>query len=224
MKSKRKKGTRGLLRLSQHGGYSVEFKRTFHKPIDEVWKTITDPSRLVDWYAEAKVDARKGGKIELRFANSGATAHGIVTNFDPPNVFEHMWVTGEQSRPSQPMPEALAAGGGTCGDLSLAASVIRFALSDEGDSTTLSVSHYVPLNPQLIPGPLAKTRASHVSEQPAPDMVLATWETLLELLDQAISSPGNRAMSLSADRKGGWPWDSFDARRQQYAEVVGSFA
>jgi uncharacterized protein YndB with AHSA1/START domain len=226
----------GVLRPRPEGGYSVEFRREFDQSREEVFDALTNPERLVDWYAEADIDQRVGGKLELRFANSGSVAHAVVTEFDRPHVFEHVWVTGEEIESTQPPPEALlVAGDGTCGDLTTAASVIRFELTERGTDarasdvgrwrrsyagTRLTLIHYVPLNPSLIPGPLARSRGPLVSETPAPDMVLATWDVLLDLLDDAVTEPGSRAMRLSDDRTGQFPWEAFGQRRATYAELV----
>ncbi|MBR1147529.1 SRPBCC domain-containing protein [Bradyrhizobium sp. AUGA SZCCT0431] len=213
----------GSLEVSPNGGYSVEFNRHFDQTINEVWRTMTDPGRMIDWYADADVDQSEGGKIVLRFANSGSTQHGIVTQFDAPSVFEHMWVTGQQTAPAQPIPEALRAGNGHCGGLALAASVIRYELTKPPEGgTNLKLTHYVPMNPQLIPAPLARAvRASDTVVQSAPpDMVLASWEIILKMLDGALHNPGNRAMSLkSTERGGSWPWDDFHTTQKKYAQT-----
>jgi len=220
----------GSLRLSPFGGYTVEFERHYNFRIEDVWRAITEPSRLIDWYAEADIEPRVGGKFEQRFANSGATAHGVIVEYAPPNNFAHMWVTGRSGTPTQPMPAALAAGGGTCGDLTLAASVIRYELT-AGGSTRVILSHYVPLNPELIPTSLARDvaqldatkSAASVSRVPAPDMVLATWDISLEMLGRALANPGTRAMSLTREKKDeqqeAWPWAEFDDRRRNYSRL-----
>ncbi|MGX0966063.1 uncharacterized protein YndB with AHSA1/START domain [Bradyrhizobium japonicum] len=213
----------GSLEVSPNGGYSVEFNRHFDRSIDEVWRTMTDPARMIDWYADADVDQREGGKIVLRFANSGSTQHGIVTQYEAPTVFEHMWVTGQQTAPAQPIPENLRAGNGTCGGLALAASVIRYELSRPSEGgTNLKLTHYVPMNPQLIPVPLARAgrAVDTVIESAPPDMVLASWEIILKMLGDALQNPGNRAMSLRAIERGGsWPWDDFHNTQQKYAQT-----
>jgi uncharacterized protein YndB with AHSA1/START domain len=212
----------GLLRLCQYGGYTVEYERAWAKPIREVWNTMTDPSRMIDWYAEAELEPHAGGKIVLRFANNGAVCIGIITEFEPPIVFEHMWVTGRMTRPAQPMPKRLADEGYTCGDLNTAASIVRWELTAQDENNTaLAVSHYIPMNPRLIGPAMRKSAPAHISVSPAPDMVMASWECLLHLLDQALSHPGNRAMSLrQAERAGDWPWDRHKEVRRKYATVV----
>jgi len=226
----------GVIQPRPEGGYLVEFRREFNQSPEELFDALTNPERMVDWYADADIDRRVGGKLELRFANSGAVAHAVVTEFDPPYVFEHMWVTGEQAEPTQPPPEALRVADGTCGTLATAASVIRFDLSesrsgglapdswrrrrDDAAGTQVVLTHYIPLNPALIPGPLARTRGAGVSDAPNPDMVLATWDVLLDLLEGAVTQPGSRAMRLSGDRTGEFPWETFGERRGMYAEVV----
>jgi uncharacterized protein YndB with AHSA1/START domain len=221
----------GSLRLSPFGGYTVEFERQFDAKIEDVWRALTDPARLVDWYADTKIEPQLGGKFEQRFANSGATANSLIVEFDPPRVFAHMWVTGKTGSPTQPIPAKLAEGNGTCGDLTLAASVIRYELSGGTKTTKVKLSHYVPLNPALIPSSLSKdvSRAaapqtgSRVSKTPAPDMVLATWDIALDLLGRALASPGVKTMSLTRgkreDPQTAWPWQEFEDRRKAYTNL-----
>jgi uncharacterized protein YndB with AHSA1/START domain len=214
----------GFLRLCQYGGYTVEYEGAWAKPIAEVWHTMTDPGRMIDWYADAELEPYAGGKIVLRFANNGAECIGMITEYEPPTVFEHMWITGRVHDPAQPMPKRLADRGYTCGDLNTAASIIRWELTEQDEgSTALAVSHYIPMNPRLIGGALKKSVPPHISVSPAPDMVMASWECLLHLLDQALSNPGNRAMSLVAsERAGDWPWSRHAEVRQKYSDIVGS--
>jgi uncharacterized protein YndB with AHSA1/START domain len=228
------KNENGSLRLSPFGGYTVEFERHYDFRIEDVWRTITEPTRLIDWYAEAEIEQRVGGKFEQRFANSGAVAYGVVIEYDPPHNFAHMWVTGQSGSPTQPIPDDLARDDGTCGDLTLAASVIRYALT-AGESTRVNLTHYVPLNPELIPATLSKDvaqSASRVSKTPAPDMVLATWDIGLDLLERALTNPGNRTMSLrekTDEHQAAWPWREFQERRKKYAKlsrhaILGTFS
>jgi uncharacterized protein YndB with AHSA1/START domain len=219
-------GREGVMRLRPHGGYQVQFERHFDQPIEEVWRTITEPNRLSDWLADADVDFQEGGKIELRFANSGSVTQGIVTEVEPPNVFEYFWITAQSNNASQPIPTDLAAGNGTCGDNTLAGSRIRFELArSQGGNTVLTLTHTVPLNPDLIPNPVMRAawagparRAEE--EKPKPDMVLAAWETHLDLLEGALRNPGNRTMSRAGRRSGDWPWDGFEERRNRYAQTI----
>jgi len=218
----------------------VEFERSFNSEIEEVWRAITDPTRLIDWYADATIDPQVGGKFEQRFANSGATAYSLITEFDPPRTFAHMWVTGKAGIPTQPIPAPLAVANGTCGDLTLAASVIRYELTHSGRNTLVKLTHYVPLNPALIPTPLlnevaamdAMETPNRVSKVPAPDMVLATWDIALDLLGRALAQPGTNTMSLTrdeqADPQTAWPWSEFEERRKAYTNlgrnaILGSF-
>jgi hypothetical protein len=128
------------------------------------------------------------------------------------------------SEPAQPMPKRLSDRGYTCGDLNTAASIIRWELTEQDESSTaLAVSHYIPMNPRLIGGALKASVPPHISVSPAPDMVMASWECLLHLLDGALSNPGNRAMSLNkSERAGDWPWDRHAEVRAKYSAVVGS--
>jgi uncharacterized protein YndB with AHSA1/START domain len=215
----------GRLRLRPFGGYEAHFERQYDQRIEDVWDAITNPKRMVDWLADTDLDLREGGKIELRFANSGAVTSGIVTEVEAPEVLEYYWVTAQQEAPTQHIPDELRAGNGTCGDNTLAASVIRYLLkADVGGGTVLNLRHTVPLNPDLIPNRVVQQsgRANRPEDEtPQPDMVLAAWETHLDLLSDALERPGNGAMSLSRDRsEGEWPWGAFEEKRSKYQQLI----
>lgn len=58
--------------LQAHLGFltdyrAIRFERKFSQAIDDVWKHISDEKLLAGWIADASVDLRVGGKIELRF-------------------------------------------------------------------------------------------------------------------------------------------------------------
>src|SRR5207244_10895130 len=72
----------------------LRFERVIDRPVDDVWAALTEPDRLRQWLAEADVDARDGGRVELRFANPpGYVVRGTVTRADAPSAFEHTWTS-----------------------------------------------------------------------------------------------------------------------------------
>jgi uncharacterized protein YndB with AHSA1/START domain len=76
------------------GEHVLRFERRLSHPIDRVWAALTQPAGLVGWLAEADVDLREGGRIELRWLNhddagNSAVARGTVTALDPPRLLEY---------------------------------------------------------------------------------------------------------------------------------------
>ena len=41
------------------------FHRHYAKPIEKVWAALTTPERLADWLADAEIELRLGGRIQL---------------------------------------------------------------------------------------------------------------------------------------------------------------
>ncbi len=61
--------------LQKHLGYltgprAIRFERIFPQPIEQVWQHLSDEKLLPGWIADASVDLRVGGHIELRFRES----------------------------------------------------------------------------------------------------------------------------------------------------------
>ncbi len=76
--------------VETHGGHHIlRFERYFHHSIERVWAAITEPDQLVAWLAEADVDLRKGGRIQLRWLNTGTVLNGTITQLDPPRLLEY---------------------------------------------------------------------------------------------------------------------------------------
>jgi len=76
-----------------HEKNKVRFERLLPAPIELVWQYLTEPKFLATWIAEADVELRVGGRIELRFDEEsdpddvckGATVSGgIITVCEPP--------------------------------------------------------------------------------------------------------------------------------------------
>jgi uncharacterized protein YndB with AHSA1/START domain len=97
---------------------SVRFERRLDASAEEVWSALVEPERLRRWLAEATVDAREGGSVELRFMDdSGGRVSGTIRVYDPPRVLEYDWYEGE------------------------AGSVVRFELRATGGGTELVLEH-----------------------------------------------------------------------------------
>jgi uncharacterized protein YndB with AHSA1/START domain len=71
----------------------VRFERRIAHPIDVVWDAITNPERMVQWWARVEGEPREGADIVLTWLNTGpdgeqAVMHCHVTRFEPPHTFE----------------------------------------------------------------------------------------------------------------------------------------
>src|SRR4051794_36404325 len=60
------------------GEHVLRFERRLSHPIDRVWAALTQPAGLVGWLAEADVDLREGGRIELRWLNHDDAGNSAV--------------------------------------------------------------------------------------------------------------------------------------------------
>jgi uncharacterized protein YndB with AHSA1/START domain len=71
----------------------LRYERRLRHPVDRVWRALTEPDELRGWLAEADLDPRAGGEVELRWLNtdeegSRAVARGTVARWEPPRVVE----------------------------------------------------------------------------------------------------------------------------------------
>ena len=94
----------------------VRFERHLDAPPEAVWRALTEPAELAGWMAEATIDARVGGRLELNFADGSIS--GAITAFEPLRVLAYSW--HEQD-----------SGG----------SHVRFELEPDGAGTRLTLLH-----------------------------------------------------------------------------------
>jgi uncharacterized protein YndB with AHSA1/START domain len=95
----------------------VRFERHYPRPVDTVWKALTEPERLADWMGRSVVEPRVGGRYETML-DGIKPMHGRVTVWDPPKTLELHW-SNEHS------PDA----------------TVRYELSPEADGTRLVFTH-----------------------------------------------------------------------------------
>lgn len=91
----------GSLR-AEHGKAVVRMEDHFDTGVDDLWTTLTDPSRLARWVAEVDGDLRPGGTFQARFT-SGWQGPGRVDICDAPR---HLLVTMRPGHPDQTVIEA----------------------------------------------------------------------------------------------------------------------
>jgi uncharacterized protein YndB with AHSA1/START domain len=82
---------------SADGKGVVRMEDRFDTDVDDVWRALTDPSRLAHWYGEVEGDLRVGGEYRARVFASGWEGTGRVEVCEPPR---RLVVTGKE--PDQP--------------------------------------------------------------------------------------------------------------------------
>jgi uncharacterized protein YndB with AHSA1/START domain len=93
----------------------LRYERRLAHPVQAVWAAITEPARLREWLADADVELREGGAVQLRWLNADEEGNqtvmdATVSALDPPRLLE---IAGDPH--------------GT----------LRFELSEDGDGTRL---------------------------------------------------------------------------------------
>lgn len=110
------------------GRAALRFERRYRQPIERVWRAITDPPEIRQWFP-SDVEGDRAVGAELLFVDDaqraaaresgeptradGPMIHGRVVSYDPPTVFAFTW-------------------GGE---------LLRFELMREGDETVLVFTH-----------------------------------------------------------------------------------
>jgi uncharacterized protein YndB with AHSA1/START domain len=115
-------GGPGLLQVDRENA-SVEFRRLLRHPIEEVWKAITDPEQLEQWFMVKVSRDPATGRIEMWHA-TGVRATGQLLQWDPPRVYEYEWSVA----PGSALPDGEE-------------SVVRFELSSVPEGTLLVLTH-----------------------------------------------------------------------------------
>jgi uncharacterized protein YndB with AHSA1/START domain len=69
----------------------VRFERRLAQPVERVWRALTDPSELINWWGDAEVDLVAGGRFVMRWLNTdgdgdGVVMHAAITELDPPRL------------------------------------------------------------------------------------------------------------------------------------------
>ncbi|HUI01001.1 MAG TPA: SRPBCC domain-containing protein [Nitrososphaerales archaeon] len=104
---------------------TLVFRRRLAHPPDAVWKALTDPSELSNWYmTKAVIDGREGGTIDLMAGPSRLHVTGRILTWKPPVVFEHEWKVA----PRAEIPSGEDA-------------IIRWELRRDGEGTILHLEH-----------------------------------------------------------------------------------
>ncbi|MEV5826897.1 SRPBCC family protein [Spirillospora sp. NPDC052242] len=78
----------GTLEIAD-GRYSVRFERRLPHSVDRVWRAVSDPAVLAEWFpAEIELELREGGTVRQSFPGGIRMPPGTVTACDPPRLLE----------------------------------------------------------------------------------------------------------------------------------------
>lgn len=144
----------------------LRFERHFRHPVERVWRAITTPEGLAQWWGDVEVELElvEGGRYRVRTVGPPDLVDAIireggaehldaeyrVTRVDPPRLFEHTFGADD--------------------------SIARWELEPDGDGCRLVLTHTEPatIDP-TVDGPRD----------------LAGWHALLEQLELALAgTPG----------------------------------
>lgn len=76
------------------GRDTLRFERRLRHDVERVWRAVTDPDELREWFPSAvSYEPRVGAPMEFDFGGEHglATMPGEVLEWDPPRVFAFVW-------------------------------------------------------------------------------------------------------------------------------------
>lgn len=110
------------------GGWELSFERRLRHPPERVWRALATPEGLACWLAEAELEPRVGGRLELNFRQPEVPdfpdtpeqrrQSNVILAWDPPRRFSHTF-----GRPD---------------------SVVTWIIEPDGDGSWLRLAHVVP--------------------------------------------------------------------------------
>ncbi len=84
--------TMGAATLPAGDAYTIELRRCYDAPVEDVWNAITDPERLGRWLKPVTGNLRLGGSFEL-----DGGEHGEILRCDPPQRLRVSWLFGPEA-------------------------------------------------------------------------------------------------------------------------------
>jgi len=85
--------------------YRIEREIVVEAPVEVVWRTVTEPDQIRQWFADrVDLDATPGGRGSFAFDNPGGEPHAyplVVERVEAPNLFAFRWAHphGEEPAP-----------------------------------------------------------------------------------------------------------------------------
>jgi uncharacterized protein YndB with AHSA1/START domain len=83
----------GTLEELDNGRFQLRFTRTLAHPQDTVWRAITEPEQLANWFPTT-IEGERAAGAPLRFSFPGGEAppfEGEMLAFEPPSLMELRW-------------------------------------------------------------------------------------------------------------------------------------
>jgi uncharacterized protein YndB with AHSA1/START domain len=78
--------------LTLDGRPTVRIERRFPHPIDKVWRAITTPEHLGEWFpSSVDLELRPGGEMRFGAVGGGAPTTGTVERVEPPRLLTFTW-------------------------------------------------------------------------------------------------------------------------------------
>lgn len=102
--------------------YRIERDILIEAPVEVVWRTVTEPSQITQWFAaEVELEVLPGSRGYMGFGDQGGPV--LVETVEPPTRFSFWWnhPTGAELEPGN-------------------AVLVEFTLVDEGGHTRLQVT------------------------------------------------------------------------------------
>ncbi|MGW1166837.1 SRPBCC family protein [Streptomyces sp. NPDC002550] len=76
----------------EDGRPAVRFSRTYDHPVERVWRFVTDPGELAQWFpSRAEMELRPGGTIRFSGDPNMPESTGRVLAVDPPRHLSFAW-------------------------------------------------------------------------------------------------------------------------------------
>jgi uncharacterized protein YndB with AHSA1/START domain len=75
------------------GRPAVRFERRYPQPVERVWRAVTEPEELAQWFpSTVELELREGGRMRFTFPGGEMPpTEGSVTELDPPRRFGFTW-------------------------------------------------------------------------------------------------------------------------------------
>ncbi len=74
------------------GPSTITFERFLRHPPEIVWRALTDPAQLRQWFlTEARIEGGPGGTVELSTGPTQVRATGRILAWQPPRLYEYEW-------------------------------------------------------------------------------------------------------------------------------------
>ena len=74
------------------GTTALVFERFFPHPPEGVWRALTDPDQIRQWFlTEARIEGRPGGAVDFTTGPTRVHATGRILAWHPPLLYEYEW-------------------------------------------------------------------------------------------------------------------------------------